>query len=110
MHSTPKGSPQLQTARTAPTHRHRTHAEATLENRLLKKASTTARRRSAAVLVTTRRSSGFIARQGFPNIGKGQTELTGDLRWLDASLECGSNCIQFSKRQRNSGRFNPSLA
>jgi hypothetical protein len=44
-----------------------------------------------------------MARQRLPPLGLGQTELSGDLRWLDASLEGSADSIQLFRRQMNGG-------
>jgi hypothetical protein len=58
----------------------------------------------ASRLAAVRRSPRCIVRQHSPHVGLGQTELPGDLRGLDASLEGRANGVQLSRRQLNGGR------
>jgi len=45
------------------------------------------------------------ARDYFPNFGLRNSELLGNPRWCNTSLEGGSNCVQLARRQRNSCWF-----
>src|SRR5262245_6050851 len=51
-----------------------------------------------------------IARQRFPDIRLGNSELSGDLCLLDARFEGGANGVQLPNRQLNADRFAPPLA